>query len=159
MEIKFEGPAILVKDMEKSRAFYEGLLKQEVLADFGKEMIPFKSGFSIWKDDHATGIIFDGKQQTPTQLANDNFEMYFETEGLDDVWEDIEARCADIIHPIREAPWGQRGFRLRDPDGYVVEVSESLKALFMRLLDMGMTPEKVAERVGVPLEMVSGMTK
>lgn len=83
----------------------------------------------------------------------------FETECLDDVWKDIEARCADIIHPIREAPWGQRGFRLRDPDGYVVEVSKSLKVLFMRLLDMGMMPEKVAERVGVPLEMVNGMTK
>lgn len=157
MNIKFEGPAILVRDMVKSRAFYEGLLKQEVLADFGQN-IPFKSGFSIWKDDHATDIIFEGRQTCPANLAQDNFEMYFESEEVDEVWKNIEGSWTEIIHPIREFPWGQRGFRLRDPDGHIVEISESLPALFNRLLADGMTPEEVAERTMTPVEMVKEMT-
>ncbi|QJB58275.1 VOC family protein [Pseudodesulfovibrio sp. zrk46] len=158
MPLKFEGPAILVEDIQRSRTFYEKLLEQEVLADFG-ENIPFKSGFSIWKAGHATEIIFQGKQTTPAKLANGNFEMYFETEELEACWKRIETEWDDIIHPIHEAPWLQRGFRLRDPDGHVVEVSESLPALFKRLLGEGMTAEEVAAKTGVPIEMVKGMVQ
>lgn len=158
MDIRFEGPAILVGDMQQSRAFYEGLLEQEVLADFGQN-IPFKAGFSIWLADHATGIMFQGRQTAPSPLANGNFEMYFETEELERVWTKVEAAWDDIIHPVVEAPWKQRGFRLRDPDGHVVEVSESLPALFKRLLGDGLTPEEVAEQTGTPVEMVKGMTE
>lgn len=158
MKISFGGPAILVGDMQKSRAFYEGLLGQEVLADFGPN-IPFKSGFSIWKADHATEIMFDGKQKAPVKIAHDNFEMYFETEDLEDVWQKVESEWDDIIHPVHVAPWMQKGFRLRDPDGHIVEVSESLPALFKRLLSEGMSIEEIADKTGVPVEMVKGMTQ
>lgn len=158
MPISFEGPAILVSDITISRAFYEELLGQEVMADFGQN-IPFKSGFSIWQAEHATGIMFQGKQAAPAKLANGNFEMYFETEELETDWARIEKQWTDVIHPIHEAPWLQRGFRLRDPDGHVVEVSESLPALFKRLLGKGLTPEEVAEQTGTPVEMVKGITE
>lgn len=158
MKIRFEGPAILVEDIQRSRAFYEELLGQEVMADFGQN-VPFKSGFSIWEAGHAAEIMFAGKQRPPARLAHDNFEMYFETEDLESVWRTIEAAWDDIVHPVHEAPWMQRGFRLRDPDGHIVEVSESLPALFKRLLAEGMTVEEVAERTGVPAEMVSTMSE
>lgn len=157
MTISFEGPAILVEDIQRSRRFYEELLEQEVLADFGQN-VPFKSGFSIWKADHATEIMFQGKKTTPVKLAQNNFEMYFESDDLENSWAKVEAAWKDIIHPIHEAPWLQRGFRLKDPDGHIVEISESLPALFTRLLESGMTPEEVAQKTGTPLEMVKGMT-
>jgi len=158
MKISFEGPAIFVEDIQQSRSFYEELLKQEVLADFG-ENIPFKSGFSLWKSSHATEVVFSGRQTPPAALAQNNFEMYFECAELDTIWTKVEAEWNDIIHPIHEAPWGQRGFRLRDPDGHIVEIGEPLATLFTRLLDEGMTTEEVAQRVGVPVEMVKGMTE
>ncbi len=158
MTISFEGPAILVDDMKASRAFYEELLEQEVMADFGQN-IPFKSGFSIWQTEHATEVMLQGKQKPPAKLAHDNFEMYFESDDLETIWKKVEAGWNDIIHPIQEAPWLQRGFRLRDPDGHIVEVSESLPALFKRLLAQGMTVEEVAEKTGTPVEMVTGMTE
>ena len=34
------------------------------------------------------------------------------------------AGLARIVHPIRTEPWGQRVFRLLDPDGHIVEVGE-----------------------------------
>lgn len=154
MKISFEGPAIFVTDLPRSRAFYEELLEQEVLADFGQN-IPFKSGFSLWETDHATSIIFQGKQSAPAQLNHDNFEMYFETDNLEGMWTKIQTEWHDIIHPIHEAPWMQRGFRLRDPDGHIVEISESLPAVFKRLVSQGMTPEEIAQKTGTPIAMVT----
>lgn len=158
MHITFEGPAIMVTDMQASRAFYEGLLGQEILADFG-ENIPFKSGFSIWQADHASEVIFSGRQPRPAQLAQDNFELYFECTELDALWERITDTWDDIIHPILTAPWGQRGFRLRDPDGHIVEVGEPLPILVQRLLKEGLTPEQIAERTSIPVEMVTAMAE
>ncbi len=157
MPITFEGPAIMVSDIARSRAFYEGLLNQEVLADFG-ENVPFKSGFSIWQVDHATGVIFSGSKSRPTKLEQNNFELYFESAELDEAWAKIDANWDDIIHPIHTAPWGQRGFRLRDPDGHIVEIGEPLPVLVNRLLGEGLTPEEVSKRTSVPIEMVKAMT-
>ncbi|MGL1864108.1 MAG: VOC family protein [Pseudodesulfovibrio sp.] len=156
MPIKFEGPAIMVADIKKSRAFYEELLEQEILADFEMN-IPFKNGFSIWQAEHATDVIFSGKQTPPAKLAQDNFEMYFESADLEASWAKVEANWDDIIHPIVAAPWGQRGFRLRDPDGHIVEIGEPLPILIQRLLGEGLTPEEVTERTSVPVEMVKAM--
>ena len=156
MTITFEGPAIMVEDIKKSRIFYEEILGQEVLADFGPN-VPFKSGFSIWQAGHATEVIFSGKHGCPTKLAHDNFELYFESAELDEAWAKVEKSCKDIIHPIVEAPWGQRGFRLRDPDGHIVEIGEPLPILIKRLLDDGLTPEAVTVRTSVPLEFVTAI--
>lgn len=89
MTITFEGPAIFVADMQAARAFYEGLLGQEVLADFGAN-VPFKSGFSLWLADHAMGVIYSGARQAREKQGQDNFEMYFEAQDLDAVWERVE---------------------------------------------------------------------
>ena len=158
MPITFEGPAIMVADIKRSRAFYEELLHQEVLADFGQN-VPFKSGFSLWQADHAIGVIYDGKRTPPARLGQDNVEFYFESPDLDETWTRITAAWNDVIHPIVEAPWGQRGFRLRDPDGHIVEIGEPLPVLINRLLGQGLTPEQVAERTSVPVEMVRQMSE
>lgn len=156
MTITFEGPAIFVADMQAARAFYEGLLGQEVLADFGAN-VPFKSGFSLWLADHAMGVIYSGARQAREKQGQDNFEMYFEAQDLDAVWERVEKKWPDIIQPVHEAPWGQRGFRVRDPDGHIVEVGEPLPVMVNRFTGDGLTPEQIAERSGMPLEMVKGM--
>lgn len=158
MSITFEGTAVFVTDMVKARHFYATILQQEVMADFGKNVL-FASGFSLWQADHATGVIFGGKQNTPIPVSHDNFEMYFESPELDTTWESVSRQWDDIIQPIHEAPWGQRGFRLRDPDGHIVEVAEPLPVLIKRLLNEGLTPEAVSARTSVPVEMVIAMSK
>ena len=134
------------------------IFEQEILADFEMN-IPFKSGFSIWQAEHATDVIFSGKQTPPAKLAQNNFEMYFESADLEASWAKVEANWDDIIHPIETAPWGQRGFRLRDPDGHIVEIGEPLPVLINRLLGEGLTPEEVAKRTLVPIEMVKAMAE
>jgi len=154
MTISFEGPAAMVADIDVSRAFYEDVLGQEVLADHGPH-VAFKGGFSIWQADHAIEVVYAGKKTRPTKLGQNNFELYFESPELDESWAKVEAGWKDIIHPIHVAPWGQRGFRLHDPDGHIVEVGEPLPVLIKRLLNEGLTPEEVTERTSIPVEFVN----
>ena len=155
MSITFQGPAVLVKDIDASRRFYEQALGQQVLADHGPHLV--LGGFFLWQADHAAPIMLGRGAQAPAPLGQGNFELYFETEDLDQAWQQAEEHGATALHPMVEQPWGQRGFRLADPDGHVVEVAEPLTALVARLLDSGLSPEQVSERTSIPVDMVREM--
>ena len=55
---------------------------------------------------------------------------------------------------MKEFPWGQRVIRIYDPDRHIVEVGESMKAVVLRLLAEGMSPEETATKTMHPLEFV-----
>ena len=123
MRVSFQGPAVLVRDINVSRRFYEQALGQEVLADHGVHLV--LGGFFLWQADAAAPVMLGPDGKTPTPLGQDNFELYFETEDLDAAWTTAEKHGATALHPMVEQPWGQRGFRLADPDGHVVEVARA----------------------------------
>jgi catechol 2,3-dioxygenase-like lactoylglutathione lyase family enzyme len=156
MTITFEGPALLVKDINASRAFYETVLEQAVLADHGRH-VAFTGGFSIWQADYAIEVIHKGGRPCPARLGQDNFELYFESPDLDADFARVSTLWQAIIHPVETAPWGQRGFRLHDPDGHVVEVGEPLPVLVRRLMAEGLTPDEISERTSIPREAVVAM--
>jgi catechol 2,3-dioxygenase-like lactoylglutathione lyase family enzyme len=156
MTIRFGGPAVLVADIDASRAFYADTLAQEVLADHGPH-VAFAGGFSIWQADHAIGIIRPGAVKPPVRLGHNNFELYFESRDLDGDFQRVAAHWEALIHPIEEAPWGQRAFRLHDPDGHVVEVGEPLTALVRRLMDQGLNATQISERTSIPVDAVTAM--
>lgn len=58
------------------------------------------------------------------------------------------------MHPIQEQPWGQRVFRVYDPDGYVVEFGEPMRTFITRFYRSGLSIEQVSERCHTPVEMV-----
>ena len=59
------------------------------------------------------------------------------------------------VHPVKEHRWGQRAVRFYDPDGHIIEVGETLKAVCRRFLNDGMTAEQVALRMDVPVTFVN----
>ena len=156
MNITFQGPAVLVSDIHASRRFYETALGQEVLADHGVH-VAFGGGFSLWQADCAAPVMLGPGGKAPSPLGRDNFELYFECVELDQAWAAVEAAGAESVHPVVEQPWGQRGFRVKDPDGHVVEVGEPLAALVARLLGQGLSCEQVSEKTHIPLDMVREM--
>lgn len=158
MKITFEGPAILVSDIACSREFYETVLGQEVLADHGPH-VAFKSGFSLWQAEHAVPIMTQGAASFSGKLAHDNFELYFECADIDDAFAHATAAGAEAVHPVIEQPWLQKGFRIKDPDGHIVEIGEPLPALVKRLVEGGMSPKQVHERTSIPLEAVQAMAQ
>lgn len=152
MTIKFSSAVLFVKDIWISRGFYETMLEQTVELDHG-ECVVFSGGFSIWEQDYANQVVFGQTSDVPVG-AHPGFELYFETGSLDHVCQKLRQASVKEVHPVREQPWGQRVFRVYDPDGYIVEIGEPMEAVIRRFLAAGMTVEEAASRTSMPVEAV-----
>ena len=153
MSITFQSSVVFVEDIAASRRFYEDLLGQEVTFDFG-ENVSFAGGFAIQKADHIGPIIFGRPLAGAGPLGRENFELYFEAEDLNAVVGRLTKASVEFVHPGREQPWGQRVFRVYDPDRHIVEVGEPMSAVVMRFLRQGLSEEEAAQRSSMPLEIV-----
>jgi catechol 2,3-dioxygenase-like lactoylglutathione lyase family enzyme len=153
MNIKFESSVIFVQDIAVSREFYENLLEQKVQVNHGVN-IGLVAGFALWQVDHACEVIYGHKPENTTRLGRQNYEMYFEAADVDAALARLTEAGVDFVHPLVEQPWGQRVFRVYDPDGHIVEIAEPMDAVLVRFSDEGLSVETIAERTAMPLELV-----
>ncbi len=153
MIIQCQPPVIFVKDMAASRRFYEDLLDQKVLMDFGP-CVSFQGGFALWHIEHAYQMIFNAPVDDASPLGRKNFEFCFETDDLDAVLARVTQAQVQLIRPPHEQPWAQRVFHLYDPDGHIVEIGEAMDSVILRLMAGGMSAEDAARRTGMPLQFV-----
>ena len=148
----YQSCVILVEDIEKSKRFYKTVLGQNVINDFGRNIV-FEGGLSIWQRDYALNLIFQEKR-TEIAVGGNNFEIYFETENLDDLYDRLVKEKVEVIHSVMEHSWGQRGFRVYDPDGHIVEFSESMKKVVRRLNLQGLSREEIAKKSMMTMEFI-----
>ena len=153
----YHSCVILVKDIEKSKHFYKTVLGQKIINDFGRNVV-FEGGLSIWQRDYALNLIFQEKR-AENAVGGNNFEIYFETEGLDDLYDRLVNEKVEVIHSVMEHSWGQRGFRVRDPDGHIVEFSEAMESVVRRLNMNGLSLEEVAKKSMMPMEFIETALK
>ncbi len=160
MKARFQSSFLFVHDIDASRRFYEHLLGQEVAEDYGP-FVGFAGGFGIWQfttpGGTPVGVPLGGNGGTARPLNPDGpgtRQLYFESDEPDALWAHLRQAGVPVIQPVQEQPWGQRVFRVCDPDGHIVEVGEPMPAVVRRLLADGMPEEAVAERTMMPLVMV-----
>lgn len=153
---KFQSAVIFVRDITTSRHFYETLLQQKVSMDHGLN-VGFEAGFALWQQDHALSVIFPAGLPQQTSAPQPRLELYFETEQLDADWEMLAAAHTPVVHGILEQPWGQRVFRVYDPDQHIVELGEPLPFVIQRLRSQGLTVEEIAQRMSIPVEVIALM--
>lgn len=147
--MKYGGTLIIVKDIVKSRNFYENIMEQKVLMDLG-EHISLENGLGLQSNYEA--IV--GKPLNIKEQAN-NFQLYFEVDNIEN-WEDKLKKVEDIefIHDLKEYPWGQRAIRIYDYDKYILEISESMESVAIRYLKQGLSVEETAKRTMFPVEFI-----
>lgn len=150
--MKFISPLITVRDMKTAREFYETVLGQEVLHDFGAN-IAFKSGLSLHDRTHYAGLI--GRDETSIASKPCDMELYFEEDDLEKVERALDERNTEYLHRIFEQPWHQRCIRFFDPDGHIVEVGESIEAVVRRLHAEGMSVEEISRESLMPVEFIT----
>ena len=121
--------------------------------DFGKNII-FKGGLTIWEIQEYHIIYTKLGMNNISDTSSTRFELYFETDQLDAMWTRLSEAGVQIVHPLVEQPWGQRVFRVYDPDGHIVEMAEPMPAVILRFLSQGMSVEQIAQRTSMPPEMV-----
>lgn len=152
-KIYFSMPVIFVEDIKVSREFYQNIFSLEVEADFGENVV-FKKAFSIWQKKRANTIIFENKIISERKEVNNNIELYFETIDIESIWEKISSSKVEIIHPVKEEPWGQRVLRFYDPDKFIIEVAEPMSEVIQRLHKLGMSKKDISIKTQMPLKAV-----
>lgn len=148
--MKYCNTLIAVKDMSASLKFYTELFGLEVAADFG------------WCKALTCGLTlqehFDEIARFPQEtmkFRSNTMELYFETEDFDGFIALLEAYPqVERLHEAETFPWLQRGIRIYDPDGHLIEVSESMYTVACREFEKGAEVEETARRIRHPLEVV-----
>ena len=147
--MKYICSLVTVADINRSRQFYENILKQEVKYDFG-ENITFKGDFAIHLKSHYAKLI-DGKTITS---GGNNFELYFEYNDIDTLVNELKGNNVEFVHEVREQPWRQKVVRFFDPDCNIIEVGESMEHLCYRLSKEGKSIEEIVLITYMPVEFV-----
>ena len=147
----YQSCVLFVKDVKKSKHFYNSILGQKIIMDFGRN-VGFEGGLAIWEKAYALNVIWQEKAQNVNVGAN-NAEIYFETENLEKLYERLAVEV-QVIHSIQEHPWGQRAFRVYDPDNHILEFAESMERVVLRLNREGLSQEEIAEKSLMPLEFI-----
>ena len=123
--MKLKNVLIVVKDVERSQAFYRDLFGLETILDQGGNVI-LTEGLvlqeeSIWKR-------FLGREVTP---ENNACELYFEEWNLDAFCEKLDRLYPEIryVNRLMVHPWGQKVVRFYDPDGNLSEVGTPVEKI------------------------------
>jgi len=154
--MKFKAPMLVVTDMERSKQFYKEVLGLRVTDDFGAN-VTLTGGVSLQTADSWAEFI--DQPEDEFGWGGNVFEIYFEEDDLDAFIEKLSKFKIHYLHDLKEQPWGQRAVRFYDPDNHIIEVGEPLKAVCLRFIAKGMTPEQVAKRMDVPQILIDSFLK
>lgn len=148
--MKMKNPLIVVKDMEKSKAFYREVLGLRVISDLGANAV-LSGGLALQSEESWNAFISE-----EISFGGNDSEIYFEEDNFDDFAERLQKiNGIEYVHPVKEHSWGQRVVRFYDLDKHIIEVGENMKFVCKRFADSGMTAEEIAGRMDVPVKMVN----
>ena len=105
VEVSFQGLTLHVKDVERSREFYERLPGVALQHHRPGQFALFLIG------DVLLGLLQVGS----------GFHIELVTDDLDGLYADLRRRGIDPKGPPRKRSWGERTFIVADPDGNQIE--------------------------------------
>lgn len=151
--MRLKNILIVVKDIEKSKAFYRDLFGLTVVTDFGGNVI-LTEGLVLQEQR-----LWEGFIEKEVTYGCNNAELYFEENDIDVFLEKLEQSSYPIeyVNPSMEHDWGQRVIHIYDPDRHIIEIGESMEYVARRFLRQGMSAEQVAEKTQLPLSQVKDM--
>lgn len=153
--MRYCNTLIAVKDMERSLQFYKDLFNQEVTVDLGW-CKTLTCGLTL--QEHFDEVA--GFQPDTMKYRSNTMELYFETENFEEFisllrkYPDVE-----LLHEPKTFPWLQRGVRIFDPNGHLIEISESMYSVAKRQFEQGKSVEQTAELIMHPLNVVQEWNK
>ncbi len=116
--MKLKNYLIVVKDIEKSRRFYEDLFGLEMLVDNDGNMV-LSDGLALqeekyWKEFLGKDIITE----------SNSCELYFEEADIEGFIKKLESMYPEVkyVNRLMTHSWGQKVIRFYDPDGNLIEV-------------------------------------
>ncbi|MFA1625197.1 VOC family protein [Rhizobium mongolense] len=120
--MRFINPIPFVRDINRSKEFYNQLLGLKIIEDAGNFVL-FESGFAIHEGRSLEQTVWRQTRDGAESYGRRNLLLYFEHGDVDAAFEKI-APHVELIHPVEKQAWGQRVFRFYDPDGHAIEIGE-----------------------------------
>ena len=121
------GVSLTVQDIEKSIAWYcdvVGFMLDRKIERDGK-----LRGAVVLAGDVRMILNQDDGGKGWDRRKGEGFSLNFVTaQSVDDVADRIEAHGGTLETQPADMPWGVRSFRLQDPDGYKLAISQPLTA-------------------------------
>jgi catechol 2,3-dioxygenase-like lactoylglutathione lyase family enzyme len=154
--MKYSGTLLAVRDINRSRKLYEGLLGCVVAMDLGV-YVAYTNGISLQQE--ATWLSFIGRDADEITYGANDAELYFDEHEIESFFVRMRVFDVELIHGLFEHNWGQRVVRFYDMDGHIIEVGEHIGDVARRFLAAGMTHEQAAQRMEIPLEMMETYLK
>ena len=145
----YKGVLLVVKDIQKSKEFYQNLLGLSVIDDFGAN-VTLTGGIFLQTLDSWKSFI----DNQPVTFYNHAQELYFEEDDFDGFVKKLAQFEVDFVHPVKEHAWGQKAVRFYDMDKHVIEVGEPITAVINRFLESGLSVKDTAKRMDVPVEYI-----
>jgi len=121
---RFVNPIPFVSDIDVSRRFYTEIMMLTPVEDHGN-FVKFDNGFAIHDGPSLERTVWGRTADRAGPYGGRNLVLYFEHDDIDAAFAAI-APHVDLIHPIERQHWGQRVFRLYDPDRHVIEIGEPM---------------------------------
>jgi lactoylglutathione lyase len=150
--MRYVCPLLAVSDLERSKAFYNDMLGLSVVHDLG-ENVTLTGGISLQSRESWRSFV-EGRD---VRFRGNDAELYFEEDNIEPFFRRLVAADVELIHPLKEHPWGQRVVRFTDPDGHIIEVGETMEQVCRRFLSEGMSPEQVSARTMFPVSFVKSL--
>ncbi len=148
--MKFSCSVIAVKNIEISKKFYETVLNQKIISDFGIN-VTFEGDFAL-QQGYSEMI---GIPENEVKQKSNNFEMYFEEENFDGFLEKLKTmKEIKYVHDVKKYDWGQRVVRFYDPDEHIIEVGETMENVARRFFEDGLSIEEISEKTMLPIEFL-----
>lgn len=143
--MKYEGVCIAVKDIGRSKQFYQDLFGLAVVQDYGINV-----SFGALSLQQDFDWLLDIPKETIVSEPH-NMELYFEEDDFDAFIEKLSLRndIRYLGNGVKEAGWGQRSIRFYDLDGHLIEVGENMKMVVQRFLSAGLSMEETSKRMDV----------
>jgi catechol 2,3-dioxygenase-like lactoylglutathione lyase family enzyme len=131
MKIEFvTGVAVITAAPAASRQLYVETLGLPLAGETSdgyvhSEQVPGVKHFGIWPLSQAAEACF-GEERWPEGLAIPQVSIEFDVADVDSVQaaaDELAAAGHELLHPVREEPWGQTVARLLSPEGAIVGIS------------------------------------
>jgi catechol 2,3-dioxygenase-like lactoylglutathione lyase family enzyme len=130
MKIEFVSTvAMIAPDPQASRRLYVDTFGLPLAGQSGdylhSEEIPGTKSFGIWPLSQAAQACF-GQPQWPAHLAVPQASVEFDVTDVAEVQaaaDELAAAGYELLHPVRQEPWGQTVVRLLSPEGAIVGIS------------------------------------
>ncbi|ETT30112.1 glyoxalase [Paenibacillus sp. FSL R7-269] len=142
----FKSTILVVEDIARSRMLYEDILKCKVEADFGLYNVGFEGGLALYRKSFFTELI----HQIDNASKTHNVVIYFEFKDIYSLRDRIVADGFELLHDIKEQPWGQSVLRFYDYDQHIVEVGEDMETTLVNMYRSGMSAAAIAVKTGYP---------